>query len=657
MYVLDHSWLIPALPLAAAAVALLVGDRLGEKLAPVLTMPAILYGAVHAAILGAGLLSGQVVFPETAGPAGPFYQATRDWFFAGPFRFELGVLVDGTSATLLCVVTVLSFLIQLYSLGYMRKSPRFNLYFAVVSLFTGGMLLATIANNVLQFFIGWEIMGLCSYLLIGFDYERDAAAAAGRKAFLTTRLGDLGFMLGIFLLFTTFGTLNIVQLGERASSELTTRAATTIALLLFCGSVGKSAQMPLHVWLPDAMEGPTPVSALIHAATMVAAGVYLVVRFFFIFSLSPVAMDVVGWVGGLTALVAASSALTAGDIKKVLAYSTISQLGFMFAALGGGRNPSAAMFHLTTHAFFKGLLFLGAGSVIHALHTNDLWKMGGLAKKMPLTAITFAAGWLAIIAVPLTSGYFSKEAVLHAVYERQPALFWVLAFTAFLTSFYMTRLVILAFLGDTRDPTRFAQAHESPASMTFPLVLLAGLSLFAGGLLHYNGNWGSLIQGLAPAGAETANNVVLLASIAALIAGVGLAASMYSYGSLDPAALSKRFPGIHSFLTRRYADDVYAWIIKNTVNPLALLAAKLDYQVLDQGLVDGVGRLGRRVAGFKSWVDDKIVDGIFVNGWGTMSQSAGILVRRLQSGAAQFYLLAAAFGLSLLVLWAARAFR
>jgi NADH-quinone oxidoreductase subunit L len=662
VYLLDHAYLIALFPLAASALILLFG-RHEKMLGPVLGIPAVLYGLVHSVLLLFGLLSGRVVLPHEHGPSGAFFQQAIEWFSTGFFRFELGVMIDGMSAMLLVVVTLVSTLVQTYSLGYMHDAPRFSRFYGYLNLFTGGMLILTLANNFLQFFIGWEIMGLCSYLLIGFEFEREAAAYAGRKAFLTTRVGDLGMTLGLLLLFTSLNTFNFVQLFER-KDELLKMApwiVTAIPVLLFCGSMGKSAQIPLHVWLPDAMEGPTPVSALIHAATMVAAGVYLVGRFFFVFEMSPVALDVVGWVGGVTALVAALSALVADDIKKVLAYSTISQLGFMFAAMGAGHSPQAGMFHLTTHAFFKALMFLGAGSVIHALHTNDLWKMGGLSKKLPATFLTFAAGWLAIIGTPLFSGFYSKEAILHAVHAQHNApLFWILAFTAFLTTFYMTRLFILAFLGDSRDKEKFHHAHESGVSMVGPLVLLAVLSVVAGLGFHYQDNWGRLVPA-AHAAAEHAGggegNFVLYVSLSVWLSGLVLAFATYSFKVIDSDALAKRFPGVYAFLGRRYLDEAYVAAINAVYHPLCRAAAWFDYNVMDQKLVDGFGWAGQKLSRFQSWLDDTFVDGFLVNGFGRLSQGFGAGVRRLQSGFAQFYLLAVAAGVSFLILWAANVFK
>ncbi|HRY29717.1 MAG TPA: NADH-quinone oxidoreductase subunit L, partial [Elusimicrobiota bacterium] len=443
---LDNVYLIPLLPLAAAFLIIAFGRWLPLEGAWI-ALAASAYGFGHALLLLSGLYSTHLPLPME-GLNGRYFEQAVTWFNTGVFRMELGVLVDGLSVMMLLVVTSVSLLVQIYSLGYQRGKPRFGRYYAYLSLFSGSMIVLVLANNFLQFFIGWELVGLCSYLLIGFEFERPEAAYAGRKAFITTKLGDLGFYIGLLLLFSTVGTFNFAILKHEhvAAGLISPEWATVICLLLFCGAVGKSAQLPLHVWLPDAMEGPTPVSALIHAATMVAAGVFLVARLDFLFALSAPAMAVVAWVGCLTALVAASSALVSNDIKRVLAYSTISQLGYMMLALGVG-NTYAGMFHLTTHAFFKALLFLGAGSVIHAVHTNDIWRLGGLSKKMPLTFVTVSCATLAIVGFPGFSGFFSKEAVLEAVHAAgQPALFVLASFTAFLTAFYMCRLFFLTFL-------------------------------------------------------------------------------------------------------------------------------------------------------------------------------------------------------------------
>jgi NADH-quinone oxidoreductase subunit L len=649
---LEHVHLIALFPLAAAFLILFFGRRLPQEGA-FLGIAAIGLGLIHSIALLGGIFSGSVVLPD-AGPAGACFQRSWEWFRSGPFTFELGVLVDGMSVLLLFVVTLVSTLVQVYSLSYQRGKPRLGRYYAYLSLFTSAMLMLVLANNFLQFFIGWELMGVSSYLLIGFEFEREAAAYAGRKAFITTRIGDVGFYLGLLLLFTQLKTYNFVELHKLAPT-LALGTATAAALLLFCGSVGKSAQVPLHVWLPDAMEGPTPVSALIHAATMVAAGVYLVARFFFVFALSPTALQVVAWTGGATALIAALSALTASDIKKVLAYSTISQLGYMMMAMGAG-NPQAGMFHLTTHAFFKALLFLGAGSVIHAVHTNEMGKMGGLSKKMPSTAVTFALATGAIIGVPFLSGFYSKEEILGALLTSgHGGLFVVAVLTAFLTTFYMCRLYILTFLGTPRDPQRFGHAHESPSLITIPLWALGALSVVGGFVLAKGLPIHHLIPG--PEAVENAHvhHLVLGSSLTALAGGIALAYSMYVRGVPDPGKLALKFPGVYAFLNRRYADEFYLHLVEWFGWKPGRVLAALDYHVLDQGLVDGVGRVGRVLAVAGRWLDDVVVDGVLVNGTGVVSQFVGAQVRRLQNGSVQRYLLALAFGLSVLALWALQA--
>ncbi len=661
---IDHAHLIPLLPLAASVLIILFGRWLPLEGAWLAILVA-LAGLVQSSVILVGVFTRPEVLLPNLGPAGRFFEMSWDWFSIGNHRMELGIMIDGMSAMMLVVVTLVSFLVQVYSLGYQRGKPRFGRYYAYLSFFTASMLILVVANNLLQFFIGWELMGLSSYLLIGFEFERPAAAQASRKAFITTRVGDLGFYLGLLLIFTSLGTANFGILGAESVKTIGPGLATAIALLLFCGTVGKSAQLPLHVWLPDAMEGPTPVSALIHAATMVAAGVYLLGRFSFIFALSPVAQTVVAWTGGLTALGAALSALTATDIKKVLAYSTISQLGYMVLAMGVG-DPQAGMFHLTTHAFFKALLFLGAGSVIHAVHTNEMPAMGGLGKKMPVTFITMFCAWLAIIGFPyVSSGFYSKEAILAAVYEKHEiALLAIAGFTALLTTFYMTRLMILTFIGTPRDAERFRHAHESGLSMTLPLSVLAALSLFAGFLLHYIWPFANLVPRAAHAVAETVGHgpeggghaVVLALSLAALGLGLLGAYTVYILRNPDPEKMAARFPGLHALLTVRHFDRFYLkladWLC---FKPAAFLQA-FDYAVIDQFLVDGVGAVGRLLSRIQSWIDDNIVDGILVNGFGGMATRIGAGLRALQSGAVQNYLLGAALGAFALLLWSVGVF-
>src|SRR5438132_381871 len=459
----EHAYLIPLLPFCAAILIFFFGRFLPTKGA-LLGILACLASFGISFDLFMQLLDGTLKIPM---------EMRYPWFDVGLFQFEWGVLLDGPAITLLVAVSGVSSLIQIYSVGYMHDAPRFKRFFAYLSLFTAAMLALVLANNYLQFFIGWEIMGACSYFLISFEFERDAAGQAGNKAFLTTRLGDLGFYAGLLTIFFVIGTFNFTQIQSHLhDGNVSPHMATIIALLLFCGTIGKSAQVPLHVWLPDAMEGPTPVSALIHAATMVAAGVYLVARSYDFFIVAPKALEVVAWVGGLTAIFAATIAVAADDVKKVLAYSTISQLGYMIMGLGVG-GYSSGLFHLTTHAAFKALLFLGAGSIIHAVRTNDIWKTGSLSKQMPTTFWTFLMGALSLVGFYGTSGYFSKEMIFGAAYASHHLILYMLGCAgAFLTAFYMMRVLSLVFLGEPRERDRFAHAHESPWSMTIPLILL-----------------------------------------------------------------------------------------------------------------------------------------------------------------------------------------
>jgi NADH-quinone oxidoreductase subunit L len=415
------------------------------------------------------------------------------WLDIGNFKIQAGILVDGMTAVMLMVVCTISFVVHLYSTGYMHGDRRYDRYFAFLGFFTFAMLLIVLANNLFFLYIGWELVGLASYLLIGFFFHKKSAADANKKAFLTNRVGDFGFWLGILAFFTVCGTLNYFELFAHVHAGTIKGSLLTWAGIgLFMGCVGKSAQMPLHIWLPDAMEGPTPVSALIHAATMVAAGVYMVARLHPLFS--PDALLVVLYVGAITAFVSATIALVKTDIKRVLAFSTLSQLGYMVMALGA-MAAAQAMFHLTTHAFFKALLFLGAGSVIHAVHSQEMPDMGGLRRKMPITFLTFLAATLAISGVPGFAGFYSKDGILGATLafamERHahyvPFVLGILA--AGLTAFYMFRIIFLTFTGKPRDEHKFAHAHESPWNMTVPLTILAILSICAAGWRGASDGW------------------------------------------------------------------------------------------------------------------------------------------------------------------------
>ena len=472
---IEHLYLIPLLPFLAAFAIPLIGRWLPQR-GIWLSLAAVLSSFIIAVDLLLRVGDGSLRLPHEV--------ASIPWFSVGIYDFSWGFQLDGLSLLMGLIVTGISLLVQIYSLDYLPDSPRLKHYFASISLFTAGMLLVVFADNYFQLFIGWELMGLCSYLLIGYDWDREAAGKAAVKAFLTTRIGDLGFYGALLAIFLMLGTFNFAQIQERLhDGALSPWAITLISLLIFGGVVGKSAQFPLHVWLPDAMEGPTPVSALIHSATMVAAGIYLTARSYVLFSSSPLALHVVAWVGGGTSLFAALLGVTARDIKKMLAYSTISQLGFMLLGLGV-MGYSGSMMHMATHAAFKALLFLAAGSVIHAVHTNDVWKMGSLSKQMAGTFTVFLFGALALAAIPPFAGFFSKDKILESLYLSHQLPLLVLAYgVSGLTAFYVFRVVALVFLGEPRERDRFAHAHESSWAMTIPMLILAFFAVAFGWIL------------------------------------------------------------------------------------------------------------------------------------------------------------------------------
>ena len=463
-------WLTLFAPLVATVLITLFTRR-WKGLSATLSIGAIVLGFVLSLRLFALLaFQGQQHWPHTI-----------QWLTIGNVRIEFGMTTDALSILMLLVVTGVGSAIHIYSLGYMKGDPGFSRFFACMSLFTFSMLGIVLANNFIQIFIFWELVGVSSYLLIGFWFEKPSAADAGKKAFLVNRIGDFGMMLGILLLWSYAGTFNFAELQQRLPSlGLSAGTLALIGTLIFCGAVGKSAQFPLHVWLPDAMEGPTPVSALIHAATMVAAGVYMLCRVSWLILPSPAALTLIAWIGGITAIMAATIAIAQNDIKRILAYSTLSQLGYMVMAVGLG-GPTQAMFHLTTHAFFKALLFLGAGSVILALHhEQDIWKMGGLWKKTPITFWTFLIGTLALAGVWPLAGFYSKDEILLMAMHKSTPLFIIGVVTAFLTAYYMGRECFVVFFGKPRDHHAYDHAHESPWVMTVPLILLAVFSIIAG---------------------------------------------------------------------------------------------------------------------------------------------------------------------------------
>jgi NADH-quinone oxidoreductase subunit L len=495
---------------------------------------------------------------------------------SGVFHVPLGLTLDQLSRTMAVLVSGIGAVIHIYSLGYMRDDEGKSRYFAALSLFMFAMLGIVFANNFVMLFIFWELVGFTSYVLIGHWFYRDAAADAANKAFITTRIGDFGFMIGILMVWMATGSIVFAEIAPRMSTLAGHPLfLTTVALLIFCGAVGKSAQFPLHVWLPDAMEGPTPVSALIHAATMVAAGVYMLVRVAFVIQGSPTALLVVAWIGTITAVMAALIATQQNDIKRILAYSTLSQLGYMIMAVGLA-STDAAMFHLFTHAFFKALLFLGAGSVIVMLHhEQNIWKMGGLSRKLPITFVTFLVGALALIGCPPFSGFFSKDAILVLAYERNTPIFAVALFTAFLTAFYVIRMLVIVFFGNARSDIA-RESHESPPVMTVPLIVLAILATL-GGFAFFARSFLTL-----PVEREAAILIPALA-IAALIAGSGLAIALYRNRASEAVDLELLR---HKF----YFDEFYSSLIHWTQELLAHVSAFVDRWIIDAGAVGGSSR-------------------------------------------------------------------
>ena len=575
--ILQISWLIPVLPvLAFACIGLFL-----HRWPRVASMVSIL------AIASAFVLSWLVAVQVFSGPPGEVFELSTKWLSMPGLQVDMGILIDSLTAVMFIVVTTVALLVQIYSLGYMQGDPGLASYYAFQSLFAASMLGLIVSNNFGQLFVFWELVGICSYLLIGFWFGRDSAKNAAIKAFVTNRVGDFGFLLGILFLTIVFGTLNFGELAGRVAGYHNLAVLLPISVLLFFGPMGKSAQFPLHVWLPDAMEGPTPVSALIHAATMVAAGVYLIARAFFIFSQVPEAMYFIAVVGGLTALFAASIALVQNDIKRILAYSTLSQLGYMVMAMGIGAM-TAGMFHLMTHAFFKSLLFLAAGSVIHAMHDEqDIWKMGQLSKKMPVTTWTFVIGALALAGIPPLSGFWSKDEILLGAYAGGYTGLYILgSLVAFMTAFYMFRLIFTAFFGSNQDGHH---AHESSAVMTGPLIILAVFSVFSGlvGSPLMNNVFGHYITAPGSAHHEASISIMVISSLIAL-AGILLAWLIYQKQAISAESLRQRFAGLYNVLYHKYyIDEMYAWLIAVFVDGGARMMEWFDLKIVN-GAVDGL---------------------------------------------------------------------
>jgi NADH-quinone oxidoreductase subunit L len=559
-------WLILFLPLLAAIFITLFTLKNG-RLSALLSVGAILISFLFSINL----------FINSFTDAPP-QDISLDWLKVGHLTIQFGMHFDPMCLLMLLIVTGVGSAIHLYSIAYMKGDRSFSRYFAGLSLFTFSMLGVVLSDNFMQMFIFWELVGVSSYLLIGFWYERAAAADAAKKAFLTNRLGDFGFLNGILLAWAVTGTLNFADARTQMMNnpEIFDTAATGVGLLIFCGAVGKSAQFPLHVWLPDAMEGPTPVSALIHAATMVAAGVYMLCRVFFIFD--PSALQVIAWIGGLTALMSALIACQQDDIKRILAYSTLSQLGYMVMAVGL-HEPPAAMFHLATHAFFKALLFLGAGSVIHALsHEQNIWKMGRLKEKMPVTYWTFLAGTLALCGCPFFSGFYSKDSILAAAYNNNMTLFAVGTLVAFLTTFYMFRLFFVAFLGNAKSDEA-THAHESPKIMTVPLIVLSVGAVFGGffGIQQLIGPQFGEQPGPIFAPFEPFQGAPIAASlgVSAFLVGLFLAYCLYHNAEIDP--LPEKLQSLSRLLRHKfYFDEMYDGLIAMTQGSMAVFADGFD---------------------------------------------------------------------------------
>ena len=593
-------WIIPALPLAAVAINLLLGDRLGKRGTAVLACGAVLaaFGfALRAVLHLASLPEHERHLTELA----------WTWMRVGDFSVDVSFLLDPLSAIMVLVVTGVGSLIHIYATGYMSHDHSFRRFFLYLNLFMFSMLTLVLASNYLLLFVGWEGVGLCSYLLIGFWYHKPSAADAGKKAFIVNRIGDFGFMLGAFMIIAATGSLDFDRVFAAAPHVFAAGgAAVTLAtLLMFLGATGKSAQIPLFVWLPDAMEGPTPVSALIHAATMVTAGVYMLARSHVLFELAPQTMEVVAVIGAATALMAATIGLAQNDIKRVLAYSTVSQLGYMFMACGVGAF-GAGIFHVMTHAFFKALLFMGAGSVIHAMSDEqDMRKMGGLASKLPWTHGTMLIATIAITGVPFFAGFFSKDEILHAAFASGHKGIWLAGIVgAGLTAFYMTRLYVLTFRGPSRlSHEAEHHLHESPPSMIAPLVVLAVLSIVGGyvGMPFQEGGhllerWlkpvmesgeAGLVHHEVSRGTEWA---LIFTSVGVALFGIFMALRAYLWNPAMATALRQRLDGVHRLLENKYwVDEFYhAVVVRPFVGISGWLWRVWDAKVVD-GLVNGAG--------------------------------------------------------------------
>jgi NADH-quinone oxidoreductase subunit L len=706
MFFLSTIWIIPLLPATGAALMLLFGRRLPKPVVNGICVSSVAMTFIWTVLAvlqftHSGLPRYEQVLFTWLGSGGGHMLYTLHGGGTAEFVVNAGVLLDPLSCVWLLFVTGVGTLIHIYSTGYMAHEGGYYRFFGYLNLFMFSMLTLILANNYLLMFVGWEGVGLCSYLLIGFYFHKHSASTAANKAFIVNRIGDAGVILGSLTIFWLFGTFDFTRVTELARAQsatlMGTTAITAATLLLFVGACGKSAQLPLYVWLPDAMEGPTPVSALIHAATMVTAGVYMVARSNALFVLAPETMKVVAVIGALTAIFAASIGLVQNDIKRVLAYSTVSQLGYMFLALGVGAF-TAGCFHVFTHAFFKALLFLGSGSVIHAMSgEQDMRTMGNLRKKIPITFATMLIGTLAIAGVPGLAGFFSKDEILWQAWSAHNGAFrplWYVAYaTALMTSFYMFRLIFLTFFGSSRMSHEVEHhVHESPKSMTVPLIILATCSIFAGYLglspsiarfvgLHGETNRfehflapvfdnptektataeAAATEGAAPAeekkGEGSPSEYLLMAlSIAAAGAGWWSAKRAYSkLGNSVPEPIAAAVPPVYTtLLNKYYVDEFYdkAFTGRSKVGSVRLGAIgagdalwKFDAEVIDGG-VNGAGWFTKFMGIVSSWWDKWIIDGICVMGPAVVARSLSKPIRWLQLGLVQWYALVMVFGVA-----------
>lgn len=625
--IIDLVWLVPLIPLLGFII-----NGLGRN-----TLSKNLIGFIGSSVIFLSFVLSVAIFLALGADASKSHEVFLfDWISAGQLHIPLSFLVDPLSSLMLLIITGVGFLIHVYSAGYMHDDDGFGKFFSYLNLFIFFMLLLVLGSNYIVMFIGWEGVGLCSYLLIGFWYTNSSYASAAKKAFVMNRIGDLGFLIGVFLIFTTFGSVEFSKVFPQAANLMPGHSSMVlIALCLFIGACGKSAQIPLFTWLPDAMAGPTPVSALIHAATMVTAGVYMIARSNVIFDLAPVIQQLIAIIGLATALLGALIALTQTDIKKVLAYSTVSQLGYMFLGLGVGAYDGA-FFHVITHAFFKALLFLGAGSVIHAMHhEQDMRHMGGLKKKLPVTFITMLIGTLAIAGLPPFSGFFSKDEILAHVYEHNKIMWAIGVFTAFLTAFYMFRMLFLTFYGNYRGSHHAEEKiHESPRSMTIPLIVLAVLSAIGGiigipeslGGHHWLSEWLSpVILHHADAADHNTEYMLMGITVVGVLISIFIAYSKYVGKSHVPVPDEAPRPALSKLSYNKfYIDELYDAVIRKPLDAFSTFF----YKVLDTKVIDG------------------LVNGL---GWSTNEASKGL--RLVQSGNVGFYILMMVVGIISMLLY------